>query len=144
MPTCVTLLDMSAECGGAVQFDGAHRAPLGTTEGVVMALPLLRATVATRKRKTMDIGRSLENSGISSLRSVHQISRKNGQIDRLSVHLSPQVSHGRKPDKAGCPTMLERVKPSRVKGSFRRASPALDRFSGVTEPRSSLMRHYAW
>lgn len=84
----------------------------------------------------MDISRSLENAGISSLRSVHQINRKSGQVDRLCVHLSPQVSHGRKPDKAGCPTMPERVKPSRVKGSLRRASPALDPFSGVTEPRS--------
>ena len=84
----------------------------------------------------MDISRSLENAGISSLRSVHQINRKSGQVDRLCVHLSPQVSHGRKPDKAGCPTMPERVKPSRVKGSLRWASPALDPFSGVTEPRS--------
>lgn len=39
--------------------------------------------------------------------------------------------------------MLERVKPSRVKGSLRRAAPALDRFSGViTEPQWNLMRHY--
>ena len=99
---------------------------------LVVAAIMLWNTI-TRKKKTMDISRSLENAGISSLRSVHQISRKSGQIDRLSVHLSPQVSHGRKPDKAGCPTMLERVKPSRVKGSLRRASPALDPFSGVTD-----------
>ncbi|CAE6843372.1 hypothetical protein R75461_07130 [Paraburkholderia nemoris] len=35
----------------------------------------------TRKRKTMDISRSLENIGIASLRGVHQIIRKSGQKD---------------------------------------------------------------
>jgi len=46
MAARIALLDMSAECGGAAQFDGAHGAPLGTTEGAGMGLPVLRATAA--------------------------------------------------------------------------------------------------
>jgi len=104
MPAGIALLDMSAECGGAAQLDGAHRAALGTTEGVGMGLPVVRAAAITRKKKTMDISQSLENAGIGSLRSVHQIGRKNGHNDRQSVHLPPQVSQlissGDRPDLA--------------------------------------------
>jgi len=92
-----------------------------------------------RKIEKMDISRRLENTGIGSQRNVHLVSRKSGQNDRPSVHLSPQVSHGRWPDKAGPPTMLECVK-----GSFAGLRPPFyDPFSGVTEPRSNLMRHFA-
>lgn len=46
MTTCIALLNMSAERGGATQLDGAHRAPLGTTERVGMGLPVLWAAAA--------------------------------------------------------------------------------------------------
>jgi hypothetical protein len=46
MAARVALLDMTAERGGATQLDGAHRAPLGTTECVGMGLPILRAAAA--------------------------------------------------------------------------------------------------
>jgi hypothetical protein len=68
-----------------------------------------------RKRKTMDIGGSLENTGIISLQRVHPTGRKSGQIDHRRVHFLPELLHDRKSDKAGPTTMLERVKPSRVK-----------------------------
>ncbi|WP_232457285.1 hypothetical protein, partial [Burkholderia ubonensis] len=68
-----------------------------------------------RKRRMMDISLTLENTGIGSLRGVHLIGRKSGQNDLQSAHLSPQVSHGRKRDKAGLTTMLEHVRPLRVK-----------------------------
>jgi hypothetical protein len=61
----------------------------------------------TRKRKTMDISRSLENTGICSQQDVHLVSRKSGQYDRRNAHLSRQVSRGWKPEKAGLPTTLE-------------------------------------
>ena len=63
----------------------------------------------TRKRKTMDISRSLENTGICSQQDVHLVSRKSGQYDRRNVHLSRQVSHGWKPEKVGLPTTLARA-----------------------------------
>jgi hypothetical protein len=46
IPTCIALLNMSAECGSTAQFDGAHRAPLGTTEGAGMDLTVLGAAPA--------------------------------------------------------------------------------------------------
>ena len=46
MPACIALLNMPAERGGATQLDGAHRAPLGTTESVGMGLPVVRAAAA--------------------------------------------------------------------------------------------------
>ncbi|SAK73069.1 hypothetical protein AWB78_03058 [Caballeronia calidae] len=42
----IALLDVTAERGGAAQLNRAHRAPLGTTEGIGMVLPVLRAAVA--------------------------------------------------------------------------------------------------
>jgi len=63
----------------------------------------------TRKRKTMDISRSLENTGICSQQDVHLVGRKSGQYDRRNVHLSRQVSHGWKPEKVGLPTTLARA-----------------------------------
>jgi hypothetical protein len=63
-----------------------------------------------RKRKTMDMSRRVEITGFGSQEDVHLVSRKSGQNDCPDVHLPPQVSHGRRPDKAGPPTMLERVK----------------------------------
>jgi hypothetical protein len=46
MAAGIALLNMSAERGGATQLDGAHRAPLGTTEGVGMGLPVPWAAAA--------------------------------------------------------------------------------------------------
>src|SRR5260370_41742394 len=46
MAAGIALLDMTAERGGAAQVDGAHRAALGTTEGVGMGLPVVRAAAA--------------------------------------------------------------------------------------------------
>jgi imidazoleglycerol phosphate dehydratase HisB len=46
MAARVALLDMSAELRGATQLDGAHHAPLDTTEPVGMRLPILLAAAA--------------------------------------------------------------------------------------------------
>lgn len=54
---------------------------------LVVAAITLWNTV-TRKRKTMDISRSLENTGICSQQDVHLGSRKSGQYDRRNVHLN--------------------------------------------------------
>ena len=50
MAARIALLDMSAERGGATQLDGAHHAPLDTTEPVGMRLPILRAAAAEEVR----------------------------------------------------------------------------------------------
>jgi Phage integrase protein len=66
-------------------------------------------------------------------------------VSRMSIWLAEKVDR----TTIGCPSSAasfawsERVKPSRVKGSLRRASPSLDPFIGVTESRSDLMRHHA-
>ena len=66
-------------------------------------------------------------------------------VSRMSIWLAEKVDR----TTIGCPSSAasfawsERVKPSRVKGSLRRASPSIDPFIGVTESRSDLMRHHA-
>jgi hypothetical protein len=46
MATRIALLEMGAKRGGTTQFDGAHHAPLDTSEPLGMGLPILRATAA--------------------------------------------------------------------------------------------------
>ena len=69
----------------------------------------------TRKRKTMDISRSLENTGICSQQDVHLVSRKSGQYDRRNVHLSRQVSHGLETRESRASNHAGACNPSRVK-----------------------------
>jgi TnpA family transposase len=88
-----------------------HRHSLMAVSSAVTLLTnaVMAWNTITRKRKTMDISRSLENTGICSQQDVHLVSRKSGQYDRRNVHLSRQVSHGWKPEKVGLPTTLARA-----------------------------------
>ena len=46
MATRIALLEMGTERGGTTQLDGAHYAPLDTSEPLGVGLPILRATAA--------------------------------------------------------------------------------------------------
>lgn len=46
MAASIAPLDMTAQRGGAAQFNGAHHTPLRTAKSVGMGVPILRATAA--------------------------------------------------------------------------------------------------
>ena len=78
----------------ASDISRADRADIGSSDDLLSGFRLAPGRVGfrfvpaiMRKRKTMDISRSLEDTGIGSLRGVHRIRRKSGQNDRRSVHL---------------------------------------------------------